>query len=56
MFENNIIEGEGACIRVGGHEYDDTDFGKNNEVNTRKISNSSYLNTVTLTRKTQPYG
>ncbi|CAN0293170.1 unnamed protein product, partial [Hapterophycus canaliculatus] len=32
VLENTIIDGEGACVRVSGHEYDDVDYGKNNEV------------------------
>ncbi|CAM9272210.1 unnamed protein product [Scytosiphon promiscuus] len=32
VLENNIIDGEGACIRISGHEYDDVDYGQNNEV------------------------
>lgn len=42
VFSNTIIEGEGACVRVGGHEYDDTDFGKNNEVQKQKTKNEKH--------------
>eukprot|EP00752_Nemacystus_decipiens_P017703 g15872.t1 len=32
VYNNWMLDGEGSCVRIGGDEYDDNDYGFNNEV------------------------
>lgn len=34
VYYNRMMDGEGACVRIGGNEWDDVDYGFDNEVRT----------------------
>ena len=34
VYYNRMMDGEGACVRIGGNEWDEVDYGFDNEVRT----------------------
>ena len=34
VYFNRMTDGEGSCVRIGGDEHDDVDYGFDNEVRT----------------------